>query len=49
MTAAGTFEDQQLMTEGENFCLQNGAGSQAISQGEKQSEQGLEWLPVATP
>ena len=26
------------MTEGENFCPQNGAGSQAISQGEKPSE-----------
>jgi hypothetical protein len=30
------------MTDGENFCLKNGAGSQAISQGEKQSEHVLE-------
>jgi hypothetical protein len=30
------------MAEGKNFCLQNGMGSEAISQREKQSEHGLE-------
>jgi hypothetical protein len=49
MTTAGTLEDQYLMTEGENLCPQTGPGSQAISHGKKQSEHGLERLPVATP
>jgi|HubBroStandDraft_4_1064222.scaffolds.fasta_scaffold02961_2 hypothetical protein len=49
MTAAGTLEDQKLMAEGKNFCLQNGTGSEAISQREQQSEHGLERLTVAAP
>jgi len=49
MTAGGTLQDQELLAKSKNFCLQNGAGSETISQKEKQSEHGLERLPVGTP
>jgi hypothetical protein len=49
MTPGGTLQDQELLAKSENFCLQNGAGSKAISQREKQREHGLERSPVGTP
>jgi hypothetical protein len=49
MSARGTLQDQELLAKSKNFCMQNGARSEAISQKEKQSEHGLERLPVGTP
>jgi hypothetical protein len=35
MPTAGTMQDQELMAESKNLCLQNSAGSETISQGEE--------------
>ena len=35
MPAAGTLQDQELMTESKNLCFQNSAGSETISQREE--------------
>jgi hypothetical protein len=35
MAAARTLQDQELMPESKKLCLQNGAGSETISQREK--------------
>jgi hypothetical protein len=34
MTEGRTLQDQELMAESENLCLQNGAGSETIAQRE---------------
>jgi len=47
MTMARTLQDQELMAEGKNLCLQNGASSETISQREKQGQHGPRRLPVA--
>jgi hypothetical protein len=35
MTTAGTLQDQELVPESKNLCLQDGAGVGTISQREK--------------
>ena len=35
MTAVRTLQDQELMAESNNLCLQNGASSETISEREK--------------
>jgi hypothetical protein len=35
MTTTRTLQDQELMAQSKNLCLQNGAGSEAISEREK--------------
>jgi hypothetical protein len=45
---ARTLQDQKLMPECKNLCLQNGAGSETISQRGESGQHGLGRLPVAT-
>ena len=35
MTAARTLQDQELVAESQNLCLQNGAGSETMPQREE--------------
>jgi hypothetical protein len=48
MPTSRTRQDQQLMPESKNLCLQNSASSETISQREKYGQDGLGKLPVAT-
>jgi hypothetical protein len=43
-----TLQDQKLMPECKNLCLQDSASSETISQREKYGQHGLGRLPVAT-
>src|SRR6202022_539782 len=45
---ARTLQDQKLMPECKNLCLQNSASSETISQREEYGQHGLGRLPVAT-
>jgi hypothetical protein len=45
---ARTLQDQELMPECKNLCLQNSASSETISQREEYGQHGLGRLPVAT-
>jgi hypothetical protein len=47
MVMAGTPQDQELMAEGKDFCLQNEASSEPISQEEEEEgEHGSERLHI---
>jgi hypothetical protein len=48
MPTARTLQDQQLMAKSKNLCLQNSAGSETISQGEKKGQHGLGRLPITS-
>jgi hypothetical protein len=45
---ARTLQDQKLMPECKNLCLQNSVSSETISQREEYGQHGLGRLPVAT-
>ncbi len=47
IAVGGLPDDRELMPESKNLCLQNGAGSETISQRKQQTQHGLGRLHVA--